>query len=69
VPGLFDGNLESSTYSRERGEDPESKQSPSGVKVRWPTGEVREAWDAAVQGCRRAGVDLVVHVDLPRSSA
>ncbi len=56
-------------YDDRRFVNPESKQSPSGAKVHRPTDEVREAWHAAVLGCRRAGVDLAVHVDLPGASA
>jgi hypothetical protein len=55
-------------YHDRRFVNPESKQSPSGAKVRRPTDEVREAWEAAVLGCRRSGVDLAVHVDLPGSA-
>ncbi len=55
-------------YHDRRFVNPESKQSPSGAKVHRPTDEVREAWEAAVLGCRRSGVDLAVHVDLPGSA-
>jgi hypothetical protein len=55
-------------YCDRRFVNPDSKQSPSGAKLRRPTAEVREAWDAAWQASRRAGLDLAVHVDLPRAA-
>jgi hypothetical protein len=56
-------------YCDRRFVNPESKQSPSGAKLRRPTAEVCEAWDAALQACRRANLDLAVHIDLPRAAA
>jgi len=56
-------------YCDRRFVNPESKQSPSGAKLRRPTAEVRQAWDAALQASRRAGLDLAVQVDLPRAAA
>ncbi len=66
VPASGDGpRFERPPYHDIRFVNPQSRQSPSGAKVRRPISEVGEAWDAAVQSCHNHGLHLAVQVDSP----